>query len=266
MHHVRTFDEVDVVDAAGTPAEPLAGLRVSWGSILGGAIAIVAVSMILWALAAAIAFTATGPSMDAVLRTVVALWICAIVTTLIGAFVGGALAGYLPGNRRPGIGGIHGFLAWALAFVVASAVAVGTAGGIVRTTTQVATSAAETAGTTMGGIAGGPAGIDRTAESVLDWLGYSPNEASRMVEESKADIRRQLRTSGPTAEETKSAIGRAIDVTAGVYWSWFGTWFLAAALALMGGIAGSKRLPPSPIVRVHPLHPDVPTPVAPLPA
>jgi hypothetical protein len=265
MQSTRTFEQVEVGAAEPVVVEPLAGLRVSWGSILGGAVAIVAISMILFALAEAIALTATNASMASLMRTIGALGICAIVTTLIGAFAGGLLAGYLPGNGRLLIGGVHGFLAWAVAFVFASAVALGVLGGIGRTTTQLTTTAAQTAGSTMGGLAGGAATLDQKAQGILDWLGYTPSESATIIEQGKIDIRRELRTGGPTRHDARGAINEVIDWTAGLSWAWFGTWFVAALLALGGGILGARRLPRWPAGRVRPI-PVPPVVVAPQPA
>src|SRR4051794_30566507 len=95
--------EVSTADDTGpgrTYAEPLSGLRVSWGAILAGAVATLAVALILWALALAIVLTVTNADVGSVRASAIALWIAGIATTLIGAFVGGALAGYLPGNPR----------------------------------------------------------------------------------------------------------------------------------------------------------------------
>jgi hypothetical protein len=249
MNQTLRMDEVDEDELlARTYAEPLAGLRVSWGSILAGALGIVAVSLILWALAAAITLTATSASVGSVVRSMIALGICAIVTTLIGSLVGGWLAGYLPGNRSALIGGLHGVLACALAFVLTSAAAFGVAGGIARTTTEVTTSAAtataQAAGATVGGIAGGEMALDRKAQNLLESLGYSPSESASMVREGKESIQRQLRGGGgaPAMPSARGAIGSVIDCAAGLTWSWFGTWLVSGALALVGGIIGAKRL------------------------
>lgn len=248
MKRTAVFDDIEAIDESETRtyAEPLAGLRVSWGSILAGALGVVAISLILWALAAAITLTATNASVSSVGRTVVALWICAMATTLVGAFFGGWLAGYLPGNRSAVIGGLHGFFAWALAFLVTSAAGVGVLGSVARTTTEVATTAAaataQTAGATVGGVAGGQMTLDKNAQNLLESLGYTPSESAMMVQHGKARIQRELRGGGPAMPNARGAIGRAIEWTAGLTWSWFGTWIVSAALAIAGGVMGSMRL------------------------
>src|SRR4051812_249031 len=115
-------EEVVREDATiATYAQPLSRLQVSWGSILAGAVTVLAVSLILWAFALAIILTATSASVGSVKGSLIAALICGIVTTLIGSFVGGAVAGYLPGNPRRSITVAHAFLAWAIAFLMSTA-------------------------------------------------------------------------------------------------------------------------------------------------
>jgi hypothetical protein len=101
-----------------TDAEPLSALRVSWGAVLAGTVTILGVSVILWALALAIISLVARPNPVSLGNSAFALWICGMAATLIAAFIGGWLAGYLPGNGRRAIGVAHGFLAWCVAMLV----------------------------------------------------------------------------------------------------------------------------------------------------
>lgn len=114
MQHVQ---ELGTGKIGHTYAEPLWGLRVSWGSVLAGAVATIAVALILWSLAFAIVTLGANATEASMRVSAAALWICAMAATLIGALVGGYLAGYLPGNARPAIAA-HGFLAWCVAFLM----------------------------------------------------------------------------------------------------------------------------------------------------
>ena len=105
--------------ALGTYAEPLSGLRVSWGSVLAGTVTLLAVSAMILALALGIVSIVSHPTLASLKGSVIALWVCGMAATILGAFAGGWLAGYLPGSTRPGLGVVHGFLSWALALVVA---------------------------------------------------------------------------------------------------------------------------------------------------
>lgn len=228
-------------------AQPLAGLRVSWGAILAGALAIVAVSTILWALALAIILTATKATFPSMAGSLIALWICAMVTTLIGGLVGGWFAGYLPGNRNTLIGGLHGFLAWGLAFVVMSAMYFGTIGSVTRTaadlTVTTAAAGVQAAGATVGGVAGSPQTLQSKAVGFLESLGYTPAESQAMVRDAQGEIQKTLRRGPATATPTAASVfGPVIDWGAGLAWSWWGTWLVTSALAVFGGMFSARQL------------------------
>lgn len=244
MHQVMTRDQY-----AHTYAEPLAGLRVSWGAVLAGTLATLAVSMILWAIALAIILTATSANFGSLARSATAWWICGIVFTLIGAFVGGLLAGYLPGNRSRSIAGVHALLSWGLAFLVASAVQFGIIGGITRTVTMASVTAAgsavETAGATVGGAVSGQMTLDRSAVNLLVSLGYSQSEAQELVQSWQKELQSMLQGGAATGEggpQIQNALDRALTWVAGLSWAWSLTWLVASVLALLGGILGAGRL------------------------
>jgi hypothetical protein len=240
----------DVDEHTGmTYAEPLAGLRVSWGSILAGALGLVAISTILFVLAAGITLTATNATFSSITGTLIALWICAMATTLAGALAGGWIAGYMPGNGSRFLGGMHGFLAWALAFMVMSAAGLGLAGSVTRTVTGAAVSTAsatvQMAGSAVGGAAGGGGKLDAAAVNVLESLGYTTREASSAVAEAKAGIQHELHrgiSTGGSAETTRSMANGLVNWTAGLTWAWFGTWFVAGILSIGAGIAASRQV------------------------
>jgi hypothetical protein len=246
-----------------TYAEPLSGLRVSWGAVVAGAVAALAVALILWALALAITMSATNATGQSLKGSFITLWICGMVTTVVGALVGGMLAGYLPGNPSRAIGAIHGFLAWALAFLVVTGIQLGVVGAVTRTATESAVTAAGAATEAAGGIAGGVAGgaqpLDRKAHDLLRSLGYSEEQASQMSHSAQAAIQEALGNgpgatpapgaqpgaaaptapSAPSAQQTVNAI---LNRGAGLSWAWFGTWVVAAVLAVGGGMAAGPRL------------------------
>ena len=118
----------------------------------------------------------------------VALWIVGMATTLIGAYVGGSLAGALPGNPRRGIGAVHGFLAWCVALLLTFGTHVALLRGAVATATgaalDMATSVAPGPGEAGGNEKPGPAvlGVSaaragQTALAVVvgpGWSGSAP--------------------------------------------------------------------------------------------
>lgn len=208
-----------------TYAEPLAGLRVSWGAILGGAVAMLAVSVLLWVLALAIIGLATHPDAASVRGGVIALWICAMATTIVGAFVGGTIAGYLPGNPRPGLAMSHGFLAWAVALVLSFAFQLVLVRGVVNTT---------------GGLLLDTIAAESTAMREEGTNVAPAPPAARGV------TPRQYGTIPPPPAPTHAQevyAGRVmLDYVTGAGWSWFGTWFVAGLVALAGASVGVRRL------------------------
>lgn len=201
-----------------TYAEPLSGLRVSWGSVLAGAVTMLAVSLILWALALAIVSSLVAHPDAASMRVSgIALWICAMGTTLIGALVGGWFAGYLPGNPRAGLGAVHGFLAWAVALVVSFAFQFFVIRGVVNTAAN-----ALAAGTAVESSQGGAGG----------------DEAQGMAQ-------------GPSTQDITRAGHAAISTMTAIGWSWFGTWAASLLFATGAGASAASRFRGPPVRTLH---------------
>jgi large-conductance mechanosensitive channel len=239
-----------------TYAQPLSRLQVSWGSVLAGTFSMLAVSLIVWSLCLAIIFSATHASVGSVKGALVAAFVTSIVTTLIGAFVGGMVAGYLPGNPRRFISVAHGFIAWAVAFVLSAFVSFSVLSGVSRTATQMLTAttsaAVQSAGAAVGGAAGGTMGLEQKARSLLETLGYSPAEASSMVDSARTDLQNVLRGQGPQAQQVQTgaqqaaaqvrgALDTMIDWIAGFMWAWWATWLVSAGLAMGGAVLVLER-------------------------
>jgi hypothetical protein len=236
-----------------TYAEPLAGLRVSWGAILAGTVALFAVSLILWGLALAVVTLVAHPAAASLKGSAIALWICAMATTLVGAFVGGYVAGYVPGNASRVIARAHGFLAWGLAFIVSFAFQLVVLRGAVVTAASALADAAAVESLGAGpGLGGG-----------------TPS----MPAEPGADPPMRGPSIGPSSRADILYAGKvALDYLRGAGWSWFGTWFFAGVFALAGASRAARHLagPREPLEgRAAPLRepPSVgtPTPLTPAP-
>jgi hypothetical protein len=200
--------EYPVATLKNTYAQPLSGLRVSWGSVLAGTVTTVAVSIILFALALAIVSLAAHPTAASFRGSIAILWICGMFTTLVGAFIGGIVAGYLPGNPRPVIAVTHAFLGWALALVLAT----GMQAYLLR------------------------GALMATADAMAD-------TAAMEGEMGNADVaRNDVRVAPPTHEQLVQAGRTGLDQVAAASWSWFGTWFVAGILAVAGAGIGVRRL------------------------
>jgi hypothetical protein len=210
-----------------------------------------AVSGIVWALCLAIILSATNATVGSVKGALIAGFVLWIITTIAGAFVGGAVAGYLPGNPRRVISVAHGLLAWGLAFVVSGWFTLAMVRGTLRTATEVLTTTTsavvQSAGSAVGGAAGATASLDQKALSVLESLGYTRSEATGMVSNARDGLQQILRGQGPEAQQIQTGAAKAatqargaldtmIGWTAGYVWLWWATWMLAG-LAAMGGAA-----------------------------
>jgi hypothetical protein len=233
-----------------TYAEPLSGLRVSWGAVLAGAVALLAVSLVIWAACLAIVMTATHANADSIKGSLIALWICSIVTTLIGAYVGGSVAGYLPGNTSKAIASLHAFLAWGVAFLVTAlfefALVAEITQGVTQNAVTAVSAATQAAGATVGGVAAGAPNLADRAVGMLESLGYSTQDATRMVHDARSQLQSVLhgQTQRPSTEPVANAANAVLSCFAAVAWVWFGTWLLAGVLAILGGISVRRRLAP----------------------
>lgn len=113
-------NEVEIGRDRSVPVDPAATftVRPSWSAALAGTATMLAVAALLWGLAVAIVALSSAPA-GSWRDSVMALWICAMVVTLLGALGGGYVAGYLSPGARPAAGMMHGFLAWAVALLAA---------------------------------------------------------------------------------------------------------------------------------------------------
>ncbi|APR87608.1 Hypothetical protein A7982_12957 [Minicystis rosea] len=245
----RTEEIIAEERPVATYAQPLSRLQVSWGSILAGALTLLAVSLLVWALCMAIILSATSASVGSLRGALIASMVTSVVTTLIGAYIAGMVAGYLPGNPRRSISVAHGFLAWAVAFLFSAFLHASLLSGAARTATQVVTAttsaAVQSAGSAVGGAAGGTVGLDQKAMGLLESLGYSRTEAASMVSSARSDLQQILRGEGPKSAQVQSgaqqaaiqargALDTLINWAAGYMWLWFGTWLVSGALAMAG--------------------------------
>ena len=229
------MSQVMTVADSRTPhtfAEPLTGLRASYGSIVAGATALLGTA--LPALALAIVMTTAHPTIASLKDDFITLWICGMATTLAGAVVGGWIAGLLPGNPARSIGAAHGFLAWATAFIVASAVTLGSLGLGLRTGVM-ATSRLAAGDMPRMGMEMAPQDRGR-AVAQLEAQGYTAQQATQIVASEQAGV--------PSRTSIIAFGDRLVGWSAGLSWSWFGTWFVSAVLATAAGAAATRRARP----------------------
>lgn len=168
--------------------------RVSWGSIIGGVISALAVSLLMSLLGTAIGFGMTDPmSSDPVggVGTTFGIWsaISLLVSLATGGFVAGRLAGYA--------GYIHGFLVWSTSLIIAVILSAMAISGAAHMAGSVIGSAASATGSVLsgaGGLAGGLAhGIGDLTGKIDERFRLSDHLEQQNI---SSDIRQALQKSG----------------------------------------------------------------------
>ncbi|MCG8709298.1 CAP-Gly protein [Brenneria sp. 4F2] len=145
--------------------------KISWGSIIGGVITVLAVSLLLSTLGTSLGFSIVDPLSDEPVNgvgTTVLVWsaISIIISLAAGAFIAGRLA------AMDGL--IHGFLVWATALIVAAVLGTALLGGAMKATGNVLGSAASLTGNAISGmgaaVGGGVQGLANMGGQAFDNL------------------------------------------------------------------------------------------------
>jgi uncharacterized protein YoxC len=121
----------------------------SWGAITGGVITVLAISILLSVLGAALGFTMVDPYADQPAEgvgTAVTIWsfISILISLAFGGFVAGRLAG--------GAGISHGFLVWATSLIIAIIISSLVIGGALRMAGNIVGSIASATGSMASGV------------------------------------------------------------------------------------------------------------------
>lgn len=166
--------------------------RVSWGSIIGGVITVLAISILLAVLGASIGFFTFDPLSSKPASGIgTATGIMTIISLLISFAAGGFVAGKLAGAD----GIIHGFLVWSTTLIVTVILVGSLAVGTVRVAGNMLGSVASMAGDVVSG-AGSfieNSGIGNQAEDLFGNLDFDDRVNQQ---EMRQDVRRALRRSG----------------------------------------------------------------------
>ncbi|HYG99715.1 MAG TPA: hypothetical protein VD837_11335 [Terriglobales bacterium] len=118
-------------DAVADRNAPAALKRVSWGAIIAGVVAVLAIQILLSLLGIGIGAVAFDPTQDRPSSFGIGAAIWWVISGLIALFVGGYIAGRLAGIPRRGDGMVHGFLTWSLATLVTFYLLTTTVGALV---------------------------------------------------------------------------------------------------------------------------------------
>lgn len=145
--------------------------KISWGSIIGGVVTALTVSMLLSILGTALGLSIINPTSDDIINgadTTIAIWsmISIIVSLAAGAFIAGHLAAV--------DGLIHGFLVWATSLLVAAIIGSLLAGSAVKATGNIISTIASTSGNLLSSVSStlekGASGLTEIGSEIFDKL------------------------------------------------------------------------------------------------
>lgn len=146
--------------------------KISWGSVIGGVITALAVSLLLSTLGTSLGFSIVDPTSDDPVNgagTTVVVWsaISIIISLATGAFIAGRLA------ANDGL--IHGFLVWATSLIVAAVLGALLVGSAVKATGNALGAIASTSGSLISGagsmLGKGASGLMDAGGKAFDKLG-----------------------------------------------------------------------------------------------
>jgi hypothetical protein len=167
--------------------------RVSWGSIFGGVITVLAISMLLAILGSSISFFMLDPMSDrpaSGVGTAIGIW--TILALLISLAAGGFVAGKLAGAD----GIIHGFLVWGTTLILAALFSIFLIRGAVKVTTNVLGSVFSVTGNILSGTGSViESGASELSDQVQNIFGNIDFSSDRTSQEVRKDIRNALRKS-----------------------------------------------------------------------
>lgn len=164
--------------------------RVSWGSIFGGVMTVLAISILLSILSTSIGLFMLDPLSDhpaSGIGTTVGIGsaVALIVSMSIGGFIAGKLAGL--------DGMIHGFLVWATTLIVATIIGIMMAVGAAKLTVNVLGSVSSVVGNVLSGIGSAAgSGVSALSDQAKELFGDINFDTDLKGEDIPKDIRTAL--------------------------------------------------------------------------
>jgi len=209
--------ERTVIAAIGTPidgADRTTAAGVSWGAIIGGAVAAAGVSLVMVALGSGLGLTMVSPwSHESVALTTFA--VSTAVWLIVMQWVASVFGGYLTGRLRRRLDGYrsdevffrdtaHGFLAWALATLLVAGLMTSAVGALIGGGTQAAS-------TVLGGAAAGAAaqGTSDPDGGLADPTGYF---VDRLFRRASVPATSTLPAVSPQADAPAAPTGEAARI------------------------------------------------------
>lgn len=164
--------------------------RVSWGSVFGGVMTVLAISILLSILSTSIGLFMLDPLSDhpaSGIGTTVGIGsaVALIVSMSIGGFIAGKLAGL--------DGMIHGFLVWATTLIVATIIGIMMAVGAAKLTANVLGSVSSVVGNVLSGIGSAAgSGVSALSDQAKELFGDINFDTDLKGEDIPKDIRSAL--------------------------------------------------------------------------
>lgn len=164
--------------------------RVSWGSVFGGVMTVLAISILLSILSTSIGLFMLDPLSDhpaSGIGTTVGIGsaVALIVSMSIGGFIAGKLAGL--------DGMIHGFLVWATTLIVATIIGIMMAVGAAKLTANVLGSVSSVVGNVLSGIGSAAgSGVSALSDQAKELFGDINFDTDLKGEDIPKDIRTAL--------------------------------------------------------------------------
>lgn len=167
--------------------------RVSWGSIFGGVITVLSISILLSMLGTSIGLFMFDPTADnptSGIGATVSVW--TIISLIVSLIAGGFVAGKLAGND----GIIHGFLVWASTMIITVIIGAFLAMGAVKLTANILGSLSSVTGSVLSGVGSavgkGASGLSDQVKSLFDNIDFNTDDQENLP----ANIRTALQKSG----------------------------------------------------------------------
>ncbi len=236
---------------------------IRWGAVIGGFVAGTAVYLLLTLLGIAAGLTAIDPQAAEPVGSV-PLWtgVWNFISMLIGAFVGGWVAGRMSGLRRRTDGMLHGLVAWGVATLFFAYLTTTAAANLIGSTFNIIGQTAQTAGQAAGEAGGGVMSqlqqlITGTEESpqvdqqtlstlqdrlsagdrsgaidvMVNQMGFSQERAAQIVDQAMPLV------GGGQGEQ---AAEQAVTTASVASWWLFATLLISLVLGVVGGAMGAR--------------------------
>ncbi len=225
---------VDIIADKALAVTAVSGPRtesaMSWGPIVGGAIAAAATSLILLALGSGVGLSSISawPGIGASAAT---FGMAGAVWLVVTQWLSSALGGYLSGRLRTKAVGVHtdevffrdtahGFLAWALSAVIGAGLLAGAMSwAAVETARNASTVATGAAGGASAGLGQEGAAAQETLGYLVDSLFRSTNETNATLPDPRAEATRLLTVdlrNGDIPDADKTYLSQLVSARTGV--------------------------------------------------